>query len=240
MVKKLTALLLLGAGVLLILIIQWPDDKLRLIFCDVGQGDAILMTYKNYQVLVDSGPDNSVLTCLGRHMQLWDREIEAVITTHEQKDHNTGLKEIAKRYAVNKISPTSTEIKIGQINLKQLSKPIFTDKNADARVWQGSFGNFDWLLTADIGVAEEKQLLAELGPVEVLKVAHHGSKYSSTAEFLARIKPGLAVISVGKNHYGHPTKEVLDRLQAIGARILRTDQAGEVVVVSDGKKWYVK
>ncbi|MEK7622869.1 MAG: hypothetical protein AAB430_03265 [Patescibacteria group bacterium] len=45
---------------------------------------------------------------------------------------------------------------------------------------------------------------------------------------------------MGKNHYGHPTKEVLDRLQAIGARILRTDQAGEVVVVSDGKKWYVK
>ena len=97
MVKKLTALLVLGAGVLLVLIFQWPDDKLRLIFCDVGQGDAILMTYKNYQVLVDSGPDNSVLTCLGRHMQLNDRKIEAVITTHEQKDNNTGLKEIAQR-----------------------------------------------------------------------------------------------------------------------------------------------
>lgn len=222
------------------LIWQWPDDKLRLIFCNVGQGDAILMTYKSYQILVDSGPDNSVLTCLGRHMPLWDRQIEAVITTHDQKDHATGLKEAAKRYEVNEIKLTSMEIKIGEINLKQLSKPVFTDKNADARVWQGSFGKFDWLLTADITEKEEKQLLNKLKEVEVLKVAHHGSKYSTGEAFLEIVKPVLAVISVGKNHFGHPTKEVLDRLQQIGAKILRTDQAGEIVVVSDGKTWYVE
>ena len=151
---------------------------------------------------------------------------------------------------MKKISAGIKEIKIGRLSLKQIWPPngrvlgAVSDKNAEARVLKGSFGEFDWLLTADIGEKEEKAVAARLASesrqVEVLKVAHHGSKYSSGQEFLARVKPVLAVISVGKNHFGHPTKEVLDRLQQIGAKILRTDQDGEIVIVSDGKKWYVE
>jgi len=70
---------------------------------------------------------------------------------------------------------------------------------------------------------------------DVLKVAHHGSEYSSNEKFLGLVRPEYAVISVGKkNRYGHPHQETLDRLNAVGAKILRTDELGTIVFRSDG------
>ena len=74
----------------------------------------------------------------------------------------------------------------------------------------------------------------------VLKVAHHGSKYSTSDIFLETVKPGIAVISVGKNSYGHPTQETLKRLEEFGIKILRTDTNGDVNMVSDGKNIILK
>ena len=110
--------------------------------------------------------------------------------------------------------------------------------NETAIVGQLSFGNFDALLTGDIGFDTEEKLV--LTPIEVLKIAHHGSKYSSGEDFLAKLKPALAVISVGKNSYGHPTAEVLGRLRDLGIKILRTDEAGDIEIISDGQNWQVR
>lgn len=75
---------------------------------------------------------------------------------------------------------------------------------------------------------------------DILKVGHHGSKTSSSEEFLKAVSPDIAVIQVGrKNRYGHPTQEVLDRLAAIGAKIFRTDLNGDVRISSDGIKFYI-
>jgi len=68
-----------------------------------------------------------------------------------------------------------------------------------------------------------------------LKVAHHGSKYSTSPEFLRKSSPRLAVIQVGKNSYGHPSEEVLTRLNNFGIKTLRTDIDGDIKLVSDGK-----
>ncbi|PJA49758.1 competence protein ComEC, partial [Candidatus Shapirobacteria bacterium CG_4_9_14_3_um_filter_39_13] len=76
------------------------------------------------------------------------------------------------------------------------------------------------------------------GGVEILKVAHHGSKFSTSEEFLRKIKPKLAIISVGKNRFGHPTPEVLERLNQAGVKVLRTDQEGNIEIVSNGWGWY--
>jgi len=73
-----------------------------------------------------------------------------------------------------------------------------------------------------------------------LKVGHHGSKYSSGLDLLEKIKPQAGVISVGKNRFGHPTKEVLDRLDQVGAKVLRTDELGTIVMVSDGNGWWLE
>ena len=70
-----------------------------------------------------------------------------------------------------------------------------------------------------------------MGKIDILKVAHHGSKHSSSAEFLNIIQPKVAVIEVGENSYGHPTKETLEKLEQIGASIFRTDEYGTIKVI---------
>ena len=71
---------------------------------------------------------------------------------------------------------------------------------------------------------------------DVLKVGHHGSDSSTTKEFLDAVSPSIAVISCGEgNKYGHPHKEILDRLEAAGVTVLRTDIKGHIVIKSDGK-----
>jgi competence protein ComEC len=95
------------------------------------------------------------------------------------------------------------------------------------------------LLTSDSGEKEESLMRDKLEPVEILKVGHHGSKYSSGESFLKTIRPKAAVISVGKNQFGHPTPEVLKRLEAVGAEVLRTDEKGTIQIESDGKSWWL-
>lgn len=76
---------------------------------------------------------------------------------------------------------------------------------------------------------------------DVLRVAHHGSRYSSTGEFLMAVQPAYAVISVGReNDYGHPHQMTLDRLAEVGSRVLRTDELGTIVMTSDGEEIHVK
>lgn len=91
------------------------------------------------------------------------------------------------------------------------------------------------LLMADTGEDTERKLEPLVGQVDVLKVGHHGSRFSSSADFLDAIDPLVALIGVGKNSYGHPTPEVLNRLATAGAKIFRTDRDGTVRVrVEDG------
>lgn len=80
-----------------------PDDDLHIYTLDVGQGDAILIQKQNYQILIDGGPDNSVIEQLAKVMPVEDREIELIILTHPHADHVTGLVEIQNRYKIMKI-----------------------------------------------------------------------------------------------------------------------------------------
>ncbi|MCG2691776.1 MBL fold metallo-hydrolase [Microgenomates group bacterium] len=273
--KKINILLGLLIGLGLFLIWQWPDNRLHLIFCNVGQGDAILLEYKSYQILVDAGPDNSVLSCLGKVMPFWDRKIELVILTHPEADHLTGLIEVVKRYQVGRLMKTAAvnetpefaaltkviesrkvkvetlaagdKIKLKQLNLEILwpfnkGESFVKNFNQAAVVILGQYGSFRFLLTGDIAAGEEETMLSlgSLRPVDVLKAAHHGSKFSTSQKFLEAVQPKLAVISVGKNSFGHPTPEVLARLKAIGARVVRTDLTGKIEIVTDGRNWWVK
>lgn len=112
------------------------------------------------------------------------------------------------------------------------------DANEASNVIKVCYGNYSWLFTGDLTASEEAKMLQASTDVKttVLKVAHHGSKTSTTEDFLTKSRPVWAVISVGAdNSFGHPHTEVLKRLQAHGVRILRTDQQGAVVFRSDGK-----
>ncbi|HSG47878.1 MAG TPA: DNA internalization-related competence protein ComEC/Rec2 [Longimicrobiales bacterium] len=106
------------------------------------------------------------------------------------------------------------------------------DPNDRSVVLLVSWGDFDVLLTGDISVGVEEEILPLLGPVEVLKVGHHGSRTSTGVPLLDRTRPLLSVISVGRgNRFGHPAPEVLARLREKGVRTLRTDQQGNVRIL---------
>lgn len=270
-----------------------PDGKLHIVFCDVGQGDATYVRFPDGRdMLVDGGPNDAVLSCLGKHMPFWDKTINLVVLTHPQKDHAGGLASVLARYNVeyflksnigseiesytklmDLISTKNTQVKLveqGQMvtvgatsllalwpsksqlalgtRLNQLSEQLAQVKGASTDVELNDYsvvlwlryGSFDALLPGD-GDSHIQNNLAlnavATDGVELLKVPHHGSKTAMTSEFLDALKPKLAVISVGKNSYGHPAPETIDMLEHIGARVLRTDQAGDIEIISDGKNW---
>jgi len=122
---------------------------------------------------------------------------------------------------------------------ENLSGQKMTDSSNDACVVAKLiFGNNSFLFTGDISEKTEKTVIATSDvaiTADVLKVAHHGSKYSTSEEFLQNVDAKFAVIPVGKNSYGHPTPEVLQRLEKFGIKVLRTDINGTIEFVSDGK-----
>lgn len=87
----------------------WPDSLTRVIFCDVGQGDATLVTRGTMQVLIDGGPDEKVLECLSQNLPWWDRRLEMVIATHADADHITGLTSVFKAYSVESLIMTDQQ-----------------------------------------------------------------------------------------------------------------------------------
>jgi competence protein ComEC len=257
-----------------------PDDKLRVSFLDVGQGEAILIQKGSQQVLVDGGPSPQALALeLGERMPFWDRTIEMVVLSHPHADHLTGLVEVLQRYRVEQVlypesdydSPlcqqwleligekdiectiarAGQEINLGDgVKIAVLNPSVSpltgtnSDVNNNSVVLSLSAGRVSFLLTGDIEREAEFELIARGSnlSVTVLKVGHSGSKTSTTAEFLAEVSPGVAVISVGENSFGHPSGEVIDRLEErLGAEnIYRTDQQGTIEFITDGERLWVK
>jgi competence protein ComEC len=114
--------------------------------------------------------------------------------------------------------------------------------NNNALVCKLYYKNFTMLFTGDIEEETEKKLISlysdsKLLNSTVLKVAHHGSKSSSTEDFLNLVNPQFALIGVGKNNlYGHPNEDVLKRLENLGAIVYRTDKNGEITISTNGQK----
>jgi competence protein ComEC len=119
-----------------------------------------------------------------------------------------------------------------------LNGQTVSNLNNSSLVLKLTYGQISFLLTGDAEEEVEKQLLASSVDVsaQVLKVAHHGSANATSMKFLEAVKPQLAIISVGKdNDFGHPHDTTLNKLEASGAKILRTDELGTIKISTDGK-----
>jgi competence protein ComEC len=240
-----------------------PPAALVIRFLDVGQGDATLLQPRGApSVLVDTGPPGDAVA--SRLSELGIDDLGAVLVTHDQLDHSGGLSEVLAQADVRRIvhaggaapqacrsggcPPARTThrgqtIRSGRLSLEVLWPPDASsiaaaeDPNRRSLVLRARLGRFDALLTGD---AEAELAPLDPGPVDVLKVAHHGSEDTGLAGLLARASPRLAVISVGAgNPYGHPAPETLATLAERGVPIRRTDSAGEVAIEVRKDGWSV-
>ena len=121
------------------------------------------------------------------------------------------------------------------------SEVVSGDSNNSSIVVMLEYGSFKFLFTGDVGQVAEPSLISSGYDLscDVLKVGHHGSKYSSTTAFLNKVKAEYGVICVGSNSYGHPTSEALNRLSAAGTTVYRTDKNGDVKFSTDGNTLYL-
>src|SRR3972149_1622979 len=122
--KLLISLLIVLSLGIWMAVLSAPPKNLKVISCNVGQGDATLIIYKNIDILIDGGPDNKVLGCLSSYMPFWDREIEVIILTHPQADHYTGLISVIERYKVGNILANSLDS--GNQSYEVLKKSILS------------------------------------------------------------------------------------------------------------------
>lgn len=235
--------------------------RLELFFFAVGQGDSEMVVMPgNVKVLVDAGPPNGkAAQQLGSVLPWHDRYIDLVILSHAELDHFGGLPDVLQRYGVGAIvyngegsdaesfkelAELIKEEKIPVVVLDEGSKIIYAsstidilsahgkNRNEGALVAKFTGGGVSALFTGDIGKETESALMKKKNvKADILKIPHHGSKFSSTKEFLAAVQPKIAVIEVGKNSYGHPTKVVLDRISAISTRLFRVDRDGTIQLI---------
>jgi competence protein ComEC len=135
-------------------------------------------------------------------------------------------------------------IRTGDVQLRVLHPPPpdwerRRVRNDDSVVIEVLYGDIAVLLTGDISADVERSIVPLLSPARtrILKVAHHGSRTSSSAALLEAWRPQIALISCGRgNRFGHPAPEVLRRLEAIGATVLRTDLEGQITIETDGRQ----
>src|SRR5690625_895113 len=244
------------------------SEKGRVTMLDIGQGDAFVieLPYRKGVILIDAGasfsfkdfkPSERVYSQIIQPYLYYRgiTDIDAIIVSHEDIDHNGSIPFIVEDFNVEKLvvselyelNKSEKElIKEGKISIKRVSydehflignhifhvlspEKDFHDENDNSLVVYTSLGKLDWLFTGDISKNVERQILAKSRElqVDVLKVAHHGSKTSTDKNFVDQINPKYAFISVGwNNSYGHPSKEVLKALKK--SIILRTDKDGAV------------
>jgi len=255
------------------------STELRVVFLDVGQGDAILIQTPQQNILIDGGPDKNIIRKLDQYIPLTKRHIDLMVLTHPDGDHLTGLVEVLQRWPVNAVvesgiksfSPAYIEFS-SLIEFKNIERHIINtpqrivfendlffdflwpfsqeliannegDCNFLSLVAMLNYKENNFLLTGDATQETEEELISQgLNlKADVLKAGHHGSKYSSSMDFLKEVEPEYTIISVGKdNSFGHPSLRVLDNLRKINTKALRTDEKGDIIFESNGQKLTVK
>ena len=97
-------IILCGMVLAVMVVTSWPSQKTKLVFCDVGQGDGVMLIKGNFQMLYDTGPDNGKMRkCVERRVPFWDRKLEIVVISHWDKDHSGGLGGISRGYKIEKL-----------------------------------------------------------------------------------------------------------------------------------------
>jgi len=234
------------------------SDTLTVTFLDVGEAaSAIVRAPNGHAMLVDAGRQGNAVTVSDAHAAEGITRLDYVVGTHEDADHIGGMGALVRDHRPSKafiagacdtrlraaFEAARTRIRqvrrgaslrFGAVRAKVLSPASLSgDKNADSVVLLLEANGRRILLTGDLTGPNEAavgSITARGPPLDVLKVAHHGSAYSTDSRFLAQARPRFAVIEVGRNSYGHPSPATVTRLRQAGARIYTTQRNGTVTL----------
>lgn len=230
------------------------SEKGRVMMLDVGQGDTFIIEwpYREKVMMIDAAgavqSDEDVFSnviepyLLSRGIH----QVDVLLLSHNDLDHMGSARQVIERFGVQTLitSPYNRvdsqlihhvkvkkgdQFKVGPSSF-QVLHPEHNEKdtNSNSLVIHTEVGGRSWLFTGDIS-SEQEEKLNDLRTVDVLKVSHHGSRFSTNNTFLQKVKPKIAWISAGENNsHGHPSPEVLERLRDHGIKVMRTDKQGAV------------
>ena len=225
-----------------------------IIFVDVGQGDCVHIKAGGKNILIDGG--GAVEYNVGKNklkpylLKNGVSKVDAAIATHRHTDHYKGLTELSECMKTGEIYTEMTKGKTLRISEDVYIETVWPltlpegstqDENKDCSVFLIHYGRYKVLITGDLDKEGERALIKHYAgtdtlKADILKIGHHGSRTSTSPEFLSAVSPDAAVIQVGRNNYGHPSEETLKTLDAFGCVIFRNDTDGAVGISFDKKK----
>ncbi len=228
---------------------------------DIGQGDSILVQYplKGEKILIDTGPPDSELELISFLKYEGINKIDTVILTHQHLDHYGNIDKLNNTFKIDNIYstgnegvlPSDTKI-ISSVNEGKTFgnfKILLTNSNDDnennnSLTFTLKTGNEYWFFGGDIEEEKESNILKykdDLSNVDYYKVNHHGSKSSSSGDFINALNAKYGIISCGKNNfYNHPNEEVLDTLKSNNMKIHITSEDGIFIYKFLGPIHFIK
>ena len=234
-------------------------------FINTGNSDSILIVQGDKSVLIDAGDNDDEELVYTYIKNQGIQKLTYVISTHADADHSGGLDtvfnflDIERLFISNGSADTKTYSDFinaaatkginpsvpleGSIHeLTDNSYIVFFNTNGGSDTNESSLvtlfvnGNDKALFMGDAGVEVENEIRSQIIDVDLVKIGHHGSKTSTSEEFLGLIKPEYAVVLTGPNNkYGHPSKETMDKLKERSIEVHRSDECGDIIFSSTGK-----
>ncbi|MFD2616528.1 ComEC/Rec2 family competence protein [Terrilactibacillus laevilacticus] len=218
-----------------------------------SQGSTVINYLKKQKVktlnaIIATHPDADHIGGLEQVIRYFNvKSVYAPKVSNNTITYKNFLLAVKKKHLTIKTAKTGVTIPIKDKKTSaKFIAPVRSYSKSDTNNWSGvlllKHNKKSFLFTGDAEKASENDMLSKrlVPDIDVLKVGHHGSKYSSNTNFLKKARPNYAIISVGKNSYGHPTSDVLKRLNSVHAKIYRTDKSHNIIVTSTGTKLSIR
>ena len=250
--KKKKSIYVYVSTILLISIlttIAFPNKfkEAEIVFVDVGQGNCVHIKAEDVNILIDGGGSANYQvgknTLMPYLLKNGVREIDLAIATHMHTDHYQGLKELKDEGMIDKIEvgliagkaySISKDIIINTIwPIESPKDDITQDENKNCSVFMISYKNKKIMITGDLDEEGEGKMIeyykgTDLLKADILAIGHHGSRYSTSMEFLNEVSPKYGVIQVGKNNYGHPHVKTIEKCEEKCIILIRNDIHGAI------------